>query len=343
MKKIVFCCDGTWNHPKNKDSVSNTDTNVYKLYKALPTTATQCPRYDDGVGADTSLVEHLLGGAFGEGLFAKIREGYTKIAHDYQDGDTIYLFGFSRGAYTARSISGMLTACGLPTNLTDDAINDAFNTYRMTPGSPERASAKADLTAKYGNRPVTIEMIGVWDTVGSLGVPSLLGGVDPIRYGFLDTKLSPQVKSAYQAIAIDEKRLSFPPTLWDGDPAPGQTVEQVWFTGCHSSVGGGCPDNGLSDITLKWMLMKCKEHGLEIDPGMWAKYEGLDTSVHALDTIDESWSPLWGLPKHRQVASDSTIASSVAARLQHLADYLPANLVLTAERLLAKTYRSMSV
>jgi uncharacterized protein (DUF2235 family) len=343
MKKIAFCCDGTWSHPKSKDSVSTTDTNVYKLYKALPTTATQCPRYDDGVGADTSLIEHFLGGAFGEGLFQKIKEGYTKIAHDYQDGDAIYLFGFSRGAYTARSISGMLSACGLPQNLTEDAISDAFNTYRMAPGSPERAAAKANLTAKYGNRQVTIQMIGVWDTVGSLGIPSLIGGVDPLRYGFLDTKLSAQVKSAYQAIAIDERRLSFPPTLWDGDPAPGQTVEQVWFTGCHSSVGGGCPDSGLSDITLKWMLGKCKDQGLEIDPGIWAKYQGIDTTVHALDVIDESWTPIWGLPRQRTVPSDSTIASSVAARLQHLANYVPTNLVLTAERMLAKTYRSMNI
>jgi uncharacterized protein (DUF2235 family) len=343
MKKIAFCYDGTWSHPKSKDGVSNTDTNVYKLYKALLTTATQSPRYDDGVGTDTSVVQHFLGGDFGEGLFSKIREGYTKIAHDYQDGDAIYLFGFSRGAYTARSISGMLSACGLPANLTDDAIDESFNTYRMAPGSPERAAAKANLAAKYGNRPVTIQMIGVWDTVGSLGIPSLIGGVDPLRYGFLDTKLSAQVKSAYQAIAIDERRLSFPPTLWDGEPAPGQTVEQMWFTGCHSSVGGGCPDSGLSDITLKWMLGKCKDQGLEISPDVLSKYQSIDSTVHALDVVDESWSPFWGLPRIRQVPSDSTIASSVAARLLHLANYLPVNLVLTAERMLAKTYRSMSV
>jgi uncharacterized protein (DUF2235 family) len=237
----------------------------------------------------------------------------------------------------------MLAACGLPANLTDDAINDAFNTYRMTPGSPERAAAKANLAAKYGNRPVLIQMIGVWDTVGSLGVPSLIGGVDPLRYGFLDTKLNAQVKSAYHAMAIDERRLSFPPTLWDGEPAPEQVVEQVWFTGCHSSVGGGCPDAGLSDITLKWMLGKCKDQGLEIDPAMWAKYQALDTTVHALDVIDESWSPIWGLPRQRAVPGNSTIASTVAARLQHLRDYSPANLLLTAERMLAKTYREMTV
>ena len=173
MKKVVFCADGTWSHPKSTSTVSESDTNVYKLYKALPTTATQCPRYDDGVGVGGSLISEFLGGAFGEGLFAKIKEGYTKIAHDYLDGDEIFLFGFSRGAYTARSVAGMLTCCGLPTDLTQKAIDDAFATYRTSPQSPERANAKAALKANYGNRPVEIAMIGVWDTVGSLGIPSL--------------------------------------------------------------------------------------------------------------------------------------------------------------------------
>src|SRR5258708_22907425 len=104
MKKIIFWADGTWSHPKSEDGVSRTDTNVYKLYKALPTTATQCPRYDDGVGAGDSFLQHLFAGAFGTGLFDKVKEGYTKIAHDCSDGDQIFLFGFSRGAYTARSV-----------------------------------------------------------------------------------------------------------------------------------------------------------------------------------------------------------------------------------------------
>ncbi len=108
----------------------------------------------------------------------------------------------------------MLACCGLPATLTQQAIDDGFAAYRMAPGSPERAAAVANLTTKYGNRPVTIAMIGVWDTVGSLGIPSVLGGVDPILYGFLDTKLSASVTSAYQALAIDERRRSFPPTLW---------------------------------------------------------------------------------------------------------------------------------
>jgi uncharacterized protein (DUF2235 family) len=343
MKNIIFCADGTWNHPADPTKVSTTDTNVYKLYKALPTTATQCPRYDDGVGAGDPLFQHILAGAFGTGLFEKIKEGYTKIAHDYNDGDQIFLFGFSRGAYTARSIGGMLVACGLPAQLTDAAIADGFNMYRMKPDSPERAAAKANLVAKYGNRPVTIAMIGVWDTVGSLGIPSVLGGVDPVLYGFLDTKLSASVQAAYHAISIDERRKAFPPTLWVSDNVPGQILEQVWFSGCHSGVGGGCPNSGLSDITLKWMLGKCIKHGLVIDPAVLETYTNLDVAVHGLDEMQESWSVLWGLPHIRDVSSTSTIANSVAVRLEHLTTYMPSNLTLTPTRGLASCYSTITI
>jgi uncharacterized protein (DUF2235 family) len=342
MKKVIFCADGTWSHPKSTTAVSGTDTNVYKLYKSLLITATQNPRYDDGVGADGLPLDRLLGGAFGTGLFNKVKDGYTKIAHDYNDGDQIFLFGFSRGAYTARSVGGMLACCGLPSILTQPAIDDGFAAYRMSLGSPERAAAVANLTTKYGNRPVTIAMIGVWDTVGSLGIPSILGGVDPVLYGFLDTKLSASVKTAYQALAIDERRRSFPPTLWTADNVPGQIVEQVWFTGCHSNVGGGCPDAGLSDITLKWMLQKAVQNGLEVDPGVLGTYKAIDANANGLDQIQESWNVLWGIPAVRAVADNSAIASSVPSRLTHLSDYNPHNLNVTA-RALAPTYSIASV
>jgi uncharacterized protein (DUF2235 family) len=342
VKKIIFCADGTWSHPKSTTAVSGTDTNVYKLYKALLTTATQCPRYDDGVGSDGLVLDRLLGGAFGTGLFNKVKEGYTKIAHDYNDGDEIFLFGFSRGAYTARSIGGMLACCGLPPTLTQQAIDDGFGAYRKSPQSPDRAAAIANLKTKYGNRPVTITMIGVWDTVGSLGIPSIIGGVDPILYGFLDTKLSPSIKAAYQALAIDERRRSFPPTLWDPDNVPGQIVEQVWFTGCHSNVGGGCTDCGLSDITLKWMLQKGKQNGLEFDPGVLSTYMAIDATLNGLDEIQESWSVLWGIPAIRTVSDNSAIATSVPSRLTHVADYNPCNLKMTA-RALAPTYTIATV
>jgi uncharacterized protein (DUF2235 family) len=343
MKSIIFCADGTWSHPKDTNKVSETDTNVYKLYKALPTTATQCPRYDDGVGADGSIISHVLGGAFGTGLFNKVKEGYTKIAHDYLDGDQIFLFGFSRGAYTARSVGGMLACCGLPATLTQQAIDDAFDTYRMRPQSPERATAQAALKTKYGNRPVTIAMVGVWDTVGSLGIPAAIGEVDPILYGFLDTRLSPSVKAAYQAVSIDERRKAFPPTLWESEGVAGQTLEQVWFSGCHSNVGGGCSNSGLSDITMKWMLGKCVDQGLEVDPGVLKTYQAIDSTAHGLDEIEESWSFLWGIPQSRTVPPDACMASSVASRLTHLAAYTPPNLTLTSGHGLGSGYSTLPV
>src|SRR5437763_4901874 len=124
-KRIALCADGTWDNADKR-------TNVYKLYKALPVGADQMPFYDDGVGADGDPVWKLLGGAFGTGLWQKIKDGYTKIAHVYEAGDSLFLFGFSRGAYTARSLAGMIAVCGLPTkNFTDDLVDTAFHAYRQ--------------------------------------------------------------------------------------------------------------------------------------------------------------------------------------------------------------------
>src|SRR5215469_4415264 len=124
-KRIVYCADGTWDSPAKH-------TNVYKLYKALLVTANQMPFYDDGVGADGNPISKLLGGAFGTGLWQKIKDGYAKIAQVYEAGDQLYLFGFSRGAYTARSLAGMIAACGLPTkSFTDDLALQILLTGRM--------------------------------------------------------------------------------------------------------------------------------------------------------------------------------------------------------------------
>src|SRR5271170_2103547 len=160
-KRIIFCADGTW------DGTSN-DTNVYKLFNSLLTTADQVPYYDTGVGMDGNPIEHLLGGAFGIGLFQKIKDGYTKIAQAYDAEDEVFLFGFSRGAYTARSLAGMIAICGLPTqNFDANLIDTAFQAYR---NKDQRAALLATLSA-YGMYDAKLSMVGVWDTVGSLGIP----------------------------------------------------------------------------------------------------------------------------------------------------------------------------
>jgi uncharacterized protein (DUF2235 family) len=162
-KRIIFCADGTWD-----DSAKN--TNVYKFFKALPITAEQMAFYDDGVGANGLPLNKLAGGAFGTGLYQKIKDGYTKIAHVYEKGDQVFLVGFSRGAYTARCLAGMIAVCGLPTaNFTDDMVNQAFQAYR---DKINRARILAGLTTTYNLFNAGIAMVGVWDTVGSLGIPA---------------------------------------------------------------------------------------------------------------------------------------------------------------------------
>ena len=319
-KRIAFCADGTWDSSTNR-------TNVYKLFKSLTTTADQLPLYDDGVGSGGDPFLHFIGGAFGTGLWKKIKEGYTQIAHVYEADDPLFLFGFSRGAYTARSLAGMIAACGLPTkNFSDDLVETAFRAYRE---KDDRQKLLA--TLKDNNmHPAKITMVGVWDTVGSLGIPSIVGHSDPILYGFLDTGLHPDVLNAYHALAIDEKRVQFPATLWSS-PAPHQTLEQVWFTGVHSDIGGGEPEGlpgttALSDITLGWMMSKAIALGLEIDPAIEVQYAIPLNPEYALDKLHSSWNVLKGFPRPRPIGKDAVIANSVAIRCEHDNSYRPSNL-----------------
>ena len=322
-KNIAYCADGTWD-------TSAKHTNVYKLSKTLIRNAGQMVFYDDGVGADGNPISKLLGGAFGTGLWNKIKQGYAQIANSYDPGDPLFIFGFSRGAYTARSLAGMIAICGLPTkNFSDSVVETAFNAYRALTSDLRKELLDSLKDSEMFDAQMT--RVGVWDTVGSLGIPAAVGLNDPILYGFLDTGLHPDIHNAYQALAIDEKRSEFPPTLWTSERAPGQTLEQTWFTGVHSDVGGGEPDdvNGataLSDITLAWMLSKASALGLQIDPGIPASYKlPLDPKL-SLDTLHGSWNILWGFPRHRIIARNAILANSVLVRTEHDSSYRPDNL-----------------
>jgi uncharacterized protein (DUF2235 family) len=318
-KRIILCTDGTW------DSSGN-NTNVFKLFNMIATTPNQFPFYDDGVGVDGNAVEKLLGGALGAGLQQKVKEGYTQIAHLYEAEDEIFLFGFSRGAYTARSLAGMIAISGLPTQSFDqDCVEHAFAAYR---NKDQRAKILADLNTKYAMFDAKITMVGVWDTVGSLGIPAIFGGVSPTLYGFLDVGLHPDVLHACQALAIDERRAEFPPTLWQPDPANAQTqtVEQIWFTGVHSDVGGSYAEAGLSDITLSWMVRNATALGLEITDAAKARYGSLPEAKHALDVKHESWGVVWGFPRSRSLPKNASISNSVAIRHQNDSSYRPSNL-----------------
>jgi uncharacterized protein (DUF2235 family) len=305
------------------------------------------PFYDDGVGANGNPISKILGGAFGTGLWLKIKEGYKKIAHVYEAGDSVFIFGFSRGAYTARSLAGMIAAVGLPTaNFTDDLVDTAFDAYRQINKNSRQQILQKLANCKMDTNP-NVEMVGVWDTVGALGIPSAIGQVDPVAYGFLDTSLNPRVKHGYHALAIDERRAQFPPTLWEGPLGAGQTVEQVWFTGAHSDVGGGEPSDGtgttaLSDITLSWMMSKASASGLQFDPAVQQQYTSPLNAEYALDQFHESWKILNGFPIRRHITSNASIANSVAIRCEEEASWRPQNLSFT-KGILANTYQIVSV
>jgi len=329
-KRIIFCADGTWDTTQD-------DTNVYKLFKAIPITAGQVAYYDDGVGSDGTPFEKLTGGAIGEGICQKIQDGYTKIAHVYDPGDEIFIFGFSRGAYTARSLAGMIAICGLPAGAVSQNLTaDAFQAYR----DPTKRAA---FDKQYALFDAKIKMVGVWDTVGALGLPAIVGGVSMAQYGFLDTSLHPDVLNAHHALSIDERRVEFPPTLWTlpDPPVPNQVLEQVWFSGVHCDVGGGYPETGLSDITFAWMLGKAQALGLQIDPGVSSKYASIDAK-NALAQIHQSWDVLWGFPKARAIPSNSALSNSAVIRCEFENCYEPENLTLN-NGVLAPTYQSIPV
>lgn len=316
-KNILYCADGTWDTPTK-------NSNVYKLFKAASISATQMAFYDDGVGSDGLPLERLVGGAFGTGIWQKIKDGYAKISHVYEKDDALFIFGFSRGAYTARSLAGMISVCGLPLHdFDDDALDMAFTAYR---NKIQRADLLAKLNAKCEMYNAKITMVGVWDTVGSLGIPSLIGQVELLAYGFLDVGLHPDVQNAYHAVAIDERRGEFPSTLWKGPFDAHQTVEQVYFTGCHSDVGGGtdvaADGSALSNVPLAWMMTKAADLGAEFKPACAFPVD----PKFALDGINESWNVGWGFPIRRAIADDACIANSVAIRCAEDSSYRPSNL-----------------
>jgi len=329
-KKIILCADGTWNTPHGPTDQPN-DTNVRKLYLLITDDPSQLKYYDSGVGTDGTPFEHFFGGAMGEGLFEKIQDGYEFLSFVWDPGDQIFLFGFSRGAYTARSLAGMIALFGVPTkNLDNRTVSRIFGAYRLTDRA-QRVKAKADLSAEYGLTDVTVRMVGVWDTVGALGIPGhLFGNFDQAKYGFLDTTLNPCIEKAYHAISIDERRASFSPTLWtgpDGSPrANDSQLQQVWFPGVHCDVGGSYAECQLSNITLRWMIDNAKACGLTFDQSAVDACLG-PKPFNPLGEPHDEWKLIpWGLAKHRTLPPDAVLSNTVKLRLAGPPQYRPENL-----------------
>ncbi|SKB12849.1 conserved hypothetical protein [Planktothrix sp. PCC 11201] len=349
-KRLVICCDGTWNQP-----ASSYPTNVIKFAQSVKYTADdQTPQivlYLSGYGTSEEedldhLIKRLGEGAFGWGIDRIIQETYRFLCmnYDVDAHDEIYLLGFSRGAYIVRSLAGMIYKCGLLKRSKIREISKAYQLYRDAKISPndlkaqkfrEENSQKIDTEKDYLQYRVPIKMLGCWDTVGTLGIPDLTPWL-PIakpwnqKYQFFDARLSPIVENAFHAVAIDEKCKSFPVAVMEGNEKnPDQIVKEVWFSGEHNCIGGGIKEyQGLSDYPLEWMLNQAKKLGLEfcspeneseefqIKPDIMAKFDNRVKGVYSLG--GEEWRSL----KSAKVI----IHHSVVKRLKAYPDYRPKNL-----------------
>jgi uncharacterized protein (DUF2235 family) len=344
MKRLITCSDGTWNKPDNKDRGKPVETNVEKMFRAICHTDStdaykqinQLKVYDQGVGTGYSWKDRLLGGATGAGIDKNIKDMYTFLMLNYEPGDHIYLLGFSRGAYTARSIGGLIRNCGIlkPEHML--LLDKAYGLYRdRNKYSAPDSDLMTSFRARYSYEDQTpVHFIGVWDTVGSLGIPLPWYKLrNRNRYKFHDLTLGSTVQHAYHALAIDERRKLFLPTLWQksnavlNNPYHPQKLEQRWFAGVHSNVGGGYADTGLSDVALNWLIEKAKGAGLcfeeeclnAIKPDHLAELRNSYTPMYWF------WPPVWRKLLDPEYPNQ-TIDESAYKRMQEQGRYKPKNL-----------------
>jgi uncharacterized protein (DUF2235 family) len=356
MKRVAIFLDGTWN-------TLNNNTNVWRLRSLAAETEEQRVYYSPGVG--TLRGETVRGGVTGYGIDNEIIDAYTWLIQNFDDGAEIYIFGFSRGAYTARSLSGLVSKCGvlkLGAPLSIEQLYDRYRLYSATTirtllasGLPKNASLEEQWLVKYST-PTQIRFIGVWDTVGSLGVPvgSLAAKVQ--RYQFLDTHLRLDNVNAFQALALDEHRRNFEPTFWTRTVKHGETgapdraidkVEQRWFVGAHANVGGGYPSDPLAQLPLKWLMNKAAAAGLmfreqvaidatQVAPPIRDSYREFARGFYRF--LSRPFYRTVGLPPEEGTAAtttriNETIDGSVFDRWRIDKDYRPQNIIEWAKRM----------
>jgi uncharacterized protein (DUF2235 family) len=352
MKRLVICCDGTWNRPE-----SDNITNIEKIARTVAIDSDrsggvqQLVLYISGVGSHWFWIDRVLGGAFGFGLFANVTEGYRFIALNYEPGDEIFAFGFSRGAYTARSIVGMIGRVGLLTRdaMVDGKLPEAVDRYRLRkPKDGFYGASNEEFKRDFCHQP-KINFLGVFDTVGALGVPGALGH----KNKFHDVRLGDAVSCARQALAIDEPRIKFEPAIWEtSEPndqqalfdTAGDRIKQVWFEGAHSDVGGGYTPSGLSDTTLLWMTQQAEQRGLVFEHDRLDHYVASGDSprrhnpmnagyrvLNAISRVKFAFSPNPHFRHGHRVldppnARGVRIARSAATHWQEDAEYRPGNI-----------------
>lgn len=298
-KRIAICMDGTWQQlsqprPTNINliarSVSHRDGDIPQIVIYTPgvgSTLGALKGRQSGVSAFNTWLSSTIGGIFGEGLEDAILDTYLRLSFNYEPGDEIYIFGFSRGAFSARSLAALIGKCGIVRRRFAVNADKAFRLYRdptVTPTSDEAVRFRTEFGKRMGFgearqnadfRP-PIAYLGIFDTVGQRGLPSMLGPLSDLRnknYNFHDLNLGSHVQSARHALAIDERRAAFPPTLWEnfeelnrearaaGKPDP---YQQRWFAGAHGDIGGGSRST-LSNFALQWVLEGAEAAGLAVD------------------------------------------------------------------------------
>lgn len=368
-KNIVVCCDGTG------DVYGDNNSNVVKLYATLQLNDSQVGYYHPGVGtmgapSANNKVEAewsiIMGLAFGAGLMANVGDAYRYLMEMYREGDEIYLFGFSRGAYTVRALAGVLHMFGLLCPGNEGLIPYVSRMYARA--SRELAQhhntfAVAEGFKKTFSRDVTLHFVGVWDTVSSVGWI-----YDPVKLPY--TARNPIMRMGRQAISIDERRIAFRDNLWGAPYKPGegeyrfgepQDIKQVWFAGVHSDIGGGYAESesGLSKLTLEWMLREAALAGLRIDDeraavilgrlhlphepmpyvkpnpaaqihesltGAWWILEFLPHKYWDKETRTVKWTIPMGSRREIPVSKSTVMHESVQQRLDEVPAYQPTNL-----------------
>ena len=299
---LVFLFDGTWNQAA--DGIDD-ETNVEKLYKLLPDSSIDNLNYEKGVG--TRINEEISGGSFGYGIDKRILGAYRFLQSRFERYNEasirIFIFGFSRGAYTARVFAQLLSFSGVPVG--GIVERSGWNNYLR-----QDEKAAKDLKDKGDYLDVGIEMLGVWDTVKSSYHKDRNDGILPLK-----------VKAAYHAMAIDEKRSLFPILRFQSD----KRITETWFAGVHSDIGGGYPskESGLSDVTLEWMVNQAKKHNLEFVPD-WTEY----LAPNPLEDMHDSFKGALAIggESYRKISTKDNIHESVFKRIKGRDDYKPENL-----------------
>ena len=320
-RNLIFLCDGTLTRlePGRESNLGQ----VMRLLHHLGDGSRQISHYDRGIQG--SGWRRWLNAASGQGINLSIRNGYGFLARTYRPGDRIYLFGYSRGAYAVRSLAGMIGTIGLlhQEYATPRHVHLAFRFYEV--GS--QSTARQHFSKHRCHTDVPIEMLGVWDTVKSLGLPyPLLNRLAPMATEFHDHELGAHIRHGYHALAIDEDRTSFEPILWEQSPDWQGRLEQTWFPGAHGDVGGQVTNDRhrpLSNVSLNWMLRRAEAHGVLLPDG-WSDWFPEDPTAPMMGArAGLGWFYVLRRPREAGHSDGETVHLSIRDRMAALPKYRP--------------------